>query len=249
MDARWIVAFAGDRPAYKSWPVDQLLPYPDRPAAWSDMVAELVPGEPVSGYDPGDWPDPPHALFDVPPSPYCVLHVGASSPLKLWEPPRWAALAEELAARGLGVVWSGGRGEQALVDRIDPDGRFPSHAGRLDLPQLWHLIRRAGLLVSPDTGIAHMGRLTGTPTVVLFGPGSHVLCGGGDFWRDAPARVLTVDPFPCRDQRLLFKREVAWVRRCQRGHGTGGGECSDNRCMKAHLVEQVVNAAADLLEP
>src|SRR5207253_2467624 len=49
MGARWIVAFAGDRPAYKSWPVDEEVAYPDRPAAWSDMAANLVAGDRKSG--------------------------------------------------------------------------------------------------------------------------------------------------------------------------------------------------------
>src|SRR5690349_2014022 len=42
MRARFIVAFAGDRPAAKSWQVDRLLPYPDAPAAWGDLVAQLI---------------------------------------------------------------------------------------------------------------------------------------------------------------------------------------------------------------
>jgi len=33
MRARWIVAFAGDTPPTKNWPVDELIPYPDAPAA------------------------------------------------------------------------------------------------------------------------------------------------------------------------------------------------------------------------
>jgi len=42
MRARWIVAFAGDRPATKSWQADRLLPYPAQPAAWGDMVAQFT---------------------------------------------------------------------------------------------------------------------------------------------------------------------------------------------------------------
>ena len=57
--------------------------------------------------------------------------------------------------------------------------------GALDLAQLWHLLAGAELLVAPDTGVAHLGRIVGAPTVTLFGPGSALLCGAGDFWRDA----------------------------------------------------------------
>ena len=106
---------------------------------------------------------------------------------------------------------------------------------------MWHLLAHAGVLVAPDTGIAHLGRVVGVPTVALFGPGSAQLCGAGEFWRDAPYRAVTVDPFPCRDQRTLFKREIAWVRRCQRTLA----ECAAPRCMHAIGVEDVARAALD----
>jgi len=112
----------------------------------------------------------------------------------------------------------------------------------LTLPQMWHFLARASLLVSPDTGIAHLGRVVGTPTVALFGPGSATIYGAGDFWRDAPYRAVTVDPFPCRDQRVLFKREIAWVRRCARSVQ----ECSHPRCMDAIPVQRVMAAIAAL---
>jgi ADP-heptose:LPS heptosyltransferase len=242
LDAHWIVAFAGDRPAYKSWPVDRLLPYPNEPAAWGDMVAGLVPGPPPPVYETKQWPDPDFGPFELPAKPYCVLHVGASTPLKMWEPAKWRALATKLTELEYRVVWSGGPGEQKYVDEIDPEHRFPSFAGRLELAQMWHLVKKARLLVSPDTGVAHLGRVTGTLTAVLFGPGSHIICGNGEFWRHAPAHGVTIDPFPCRDQRVLFKREIQWVRRCQRRPG----ECNDNRCMRSIDVEHVMSAVSTL---
>jgi len=96
------------------------------------------------------------------------------------------------------------------------------------------------VLVAPDTGVAHLGRVVGVPTVALFGPGSALLCGAGEFWRDAPYRAVTVDPFPCRDQRTLFKREIGWVRRCQRSVA----ECPKHLCMPAIPVA-AVEAAID----
>jgi ADP-heptose:LPS heptosyltransferase len=242
--ARWIVAFEGDRPAWKSWPVDELRPYSAAPGAWGDLVAALVDGPSPRPYRGGDWAAPPFAAFALPEKPYAVLHVGASSALKQWEPAKWRALAETLEARGLGVVWSAGRGETALVEACDPVRRRASYAGRLDLPQLWHLLAGAAVLVSPDTGIAHLGRIVHVPTVTLFGPGSAIICGTGDFWRDAPYRAVTIDPFPCRDQRVLFKREIAWVRRC----GRSTAECAEPRCMRAIDVAQVMAACTELLE-
>ena len=110
------------------------------------------------------------------------------------------------------------------------------------MPQLWHLVANASLLVAPDTGVAHLGRLVGTPTVALFGPGSATISGAGEFWRDAPYRAVTVSPFPCRDQRVLFKRELEWVRRC----GRSTSECAHPRCMDAIDLDSVLTAIAEV---
>jgi ADP-heptose:LPS heptosyltransferase len=112
----------------------------------------------------------------------------------------------------------------------------------LSLSQLWRLLARAALLVAPDTGVAHLGRVVGIPTVALFGPGSAMISGGGAFWCDAPFRAVSVDPFPCRDQQVLFKREIAWVRRC----GRTTAECPHPRCMDAIDVDRVIEAIDDL---
>ena len=237
--AKWIVAFEGDRPAYKSWPVDERVRYPDAEAAWSDMVAEMVPGPAPRPYVPGDWPAPACKPFERPDRPYCVLHVEASTPLKHWPEANWKALAEALAGRGLDVVWSAGPAGADYLARIDSGKRFLALGHRLDFAQLWHLVAGARLLVCPDTSVAHLGKLTFTPTVTLFGPSSARLFGKGRFWRNAPFTEVTVPDFPCRDQRLLFKREIAWVRRCTRSTS----ECPRPRCMEAISVEQVLRAA------
>lgn len=243
MRARWIVAFDGDRPAYKSWPVDALVRYPDTPAAWGDMVAGLIEGPAPQPFEPNDWPAPPHKPFDRPQQPYAVLHVGASSRLKRWDPARWTALARSLNDNGIVPVWSAGRTERAEIVEADPQSRYPRFAGDLDLAQLWHLLKGARLLVCPDTGIAHLGRVTGTPTVALFGPGSSVVSGAGAYWRNSPFQAVTVEPFACRDQPLLFKREIAWVRRC----GRSTQECAAPKCMQAIELDRVQQAIAQLI--
>ncbi len=242
MRARWIVAFGGEASRRKSWPVDELRDYRATPGAWGDLTADLVDGPPPAPYAPGEWRAPVHRDFALPASPYAVLHVGASTPLKLWEPARFLALADQLAARGITPLWSGGRGEEAVVRSIDPAGRYASVAGTLDLPQLWHLLAHASLLVAPDTGVAHLGRVVGTPTVTLFGPGSAVLCGAGDFWRESRYRAVTIDPFPCRDQTILFGRSIPWARRC----GRSPAQCPHPRCMDA-ITGDAVLAAVDAL--
>lgn len=245
LGAQWVVAFSADRPRSKNWPIDELRAYPDVPMAWGDMVATLVDGPAAPPYRLNDWSQPAFDPFQKPAKPYCVLHVGASSALKRWPAAEWRALAQRLEARGFGVVWSGGRGEEHLVQAIDPEQHYVTYAGKLDLAQLWALLADAALLVCPDTGVAHLGRHTGTPTVTLFGPGSAVICGAGAFWRDSPYRAVTIPDFPCRDQRILFRREIAWVRRC----GRGLDECDTPRCMQAITLRDTLDAVAMLVGP
>ena len=238
-----VVAHAGDAPWTKDWCVDEHRAYGAVPAAWGDLVADLVDGPQPPPYARADWAAPPAKAFDRPRGRYAVLHVGASTPLKQWRAERWRELAATLAAGGLDIAWSGGRGEERLVEAIDPERRHASFAGRLDLPQLWHLLSGAALLVAPDTGVAHLGRVTWTPSVTLFGPGSAVTGGAGRFWRHVPWRAVTVPDFPCRDQRVLFRREIEWVRRC----GRSTAECAAPRCMDAIAVEDVLRAAATVM--
>lgn len=240
--ARWVVGFSGDRPAYKNRLLDEPHDYPPQPDAWADMAAALVPGEDPPPYEPSQWPAPRFTPFERPLRPYAVIHVGASSPLKLWPAERWSEVASHLESRGLEVVWSAGRGEESLVEQADPGKRRRSYAGALDLPQMWSLIAGARLMVAPDTGLAHLARLTFTPTVTLFGPGAAQLFGGGRFFRNAPGRSVIVDPFPCRDQNILYRREIPWVRRCLRGTD----ECASPACMLAIDVRRVIDAIASL---
>lgn len=242
--ARWIVAFDGDRPRPKSWPVDEVRRYRDQPSAWGDMVADLVDGPPPAPMRPSDWPRPRCAPFDRPLGRYAVLHVEASTPLKHWEAAKWWQLAERLAAQGLHVVWSAGPGGEPLLAEIDPRGRHLRLGHRLDLAQLWHLVADAALLVCPDTSVMHMGRLAATPTVALYGPSATDLFGPGEFLRGIPYRAVAIPDFPCRDQNRLFKREIAWVRRCQRSTR----ECASPRCMHAIGVDEVVEAVAALAQ-
>ncbi len=276
---RWIVGIAGDRPAHKNWPVDEQVPYSAVPTAFCDTAAELVAGPPPAPFRPAQWPAPPCAEPPAVAGRYAVLHVGAGSPLKQWQPARWRALAAWLEARGLAVVWSAGPGEAALVDAVDgvdgvdgpgdPIGNRSGSgggvaggsgygnaprtgptrvrfAGTLSLPALWHLLARAALLVVPDTGVAHLGRIVGVPTVTLYGPGSAAICGPGAFFARARCRAVTVDPFPCRDQTVQFFREVPWARRCERLPGAPPERCARALCMEAIGVAAVTGAIEDL---
>ncbi|MFC8845438.1 MULTISPECIES: glycosyltransferase family 9 protein [unclassified Micromonospora] len=102
-----------------------------------------------------------------------VVHPGSKIPAKRWPAGRFAALARALAGRGHRVVVTGSADERELAGRVArraglaPDAVL---AGRTDLGGLAALVAHARLVVSGDTGVAHLATGYGTPSVVLFGP-------------------------------------------------------------------------------
>lgn len=239
MGARWVTAFAGGKGGIKNWAVDEFVAWPETAEAWGDIASRLAPGPEPEPFLPGEWPAPPGLPHSpLPEAPYVVLHLGASSPHKLWPPERWQTLAQALDAQGLQVVWSGGPNENHLVEAVDPAGRFTNLAGKLNTADLWHLVAGASLLVCPDTGVAHLARLTATPAVVLFGPGSPIVSGPGRFWHDSPYLAVWQEDIACRNQNLLFERPLPWVRHCWRSVK----ECGNPRCIQAVDCRQVMQA-------
>jgi len=108
------------------------------------------------------------------PRPYAVINFGGNEPGRRWEFDRFLALARDLAARGMGVVFSGGAAEAALKPRLAQalQGRdFVDRIGDTSLPALVDLLRGAALVVSNDTGPAHLAAGLGVPTVVILGGG------------------------------------------------------------------------------
>ena len=73
-----------------------------------------------------------------------------------------------------------------------------------------------------------------------------MICGPGAFFADMPGRAVTVAPFPCRDQRIQFFREVPWARRCERLYGDAPGRCPRARCMEAIELPAVIAAIESL---
>jgi ADP-heptose:LPS heptosyltransferase len=102
-----------------------------------------------------------------------VIHVGAAYGSRLWPSERFAAVAAELRQRGHSIVFTGGSTERhrALdVARQSGTGAGSVLAGRQSLGQFASLIAAARLVVTADTGAAHLASAFGRPSVVLFGP-------------------------------------------------------------------------------
>jgi ADP-heptose:LPS heptosyltransferase len=129
--------------------------------------------------------DPRDLLLEVPdvepPVRGAVLvHPGAAQASRRWPVERWGRVAAGLAAAGHDVRVTGGPGERELARAVARTAGLAEEqvlAGRTGLLELAALVAAARLLVSPDTGVAHLATAFGTPSVVLFGPTPPALWG------------------------------------------------------------------------
>jgi lipopolysaccharide heptosyltransferase II len=104
-------------------------------------------------------------------APWLVAHPGATAPSRRYPPEHFAEAARLIALEcGEQVVFSGSAGERELVDGIRRAMVEPSFtvAGELDLAELVALVAEAPLLVSNNTGPAHIAAATGTPVVDIY---------------------------------------------------------------------------------
>ncbi|WP_422462349.1 glycosyltransferase family 9 protein [Endozoicomonas sp. ALB115] len=240
---RWIITHTGDYPAYKNWFVDELLPMPESPKAMPDLMADLCAADHLTTFSTSDWIFE-DVVITSPESPYIVFHLGASSVLKLWPVDSWLELGHKLKNNGFSIVVTCGPGEEALLEKFRGNGDFEQLVpGNFTLLQMRKLIAQSSLLVSPDTGISHLAKLTNTPLVCLFGPGPVELVGNSQFFNNHKARYLS-NPIPCRDQPVIFKRPVSWVRFCERNTH----QCQDPKCIKSLTVNNVYSASKELLK-
>jgi ADP-heptose:LPS heptosyltransferase len=104
--------------------------------------------------------------------PYALLVPGTSSThggAKRWPTRHFAALAAELAARGLTPVVVGGAGDIAAAESIQQ--KVPATivlAGQTSLQDLAGLSSRAALAIGGDTGPIHLAAMMGCRVVALF---------------------------------------------------------------------------------
>jgi ADP-heptose:LPS heptosyltransferase len=97
-----------------------------------------------------------------------VIHPGAAFGARRWPVERWTAVARALIADGEDVVLTGT--ETELCARIARDSTARDLSGDLQLDALAELVESASLVLSGDTGVAHLATATRTRSVTLFGP-------------------------------------------------------------------------------
>ncbi|HEY6046811.1 MAG TPA: lipopolysaccharide heptosyltransferase II [Pyrinomonadaceae bacterium] len=95
-----------------------------------------------------------------------------NSRAKRWPSERYAALADQFIETGATVAVIGSPGERDVSAKVCAQARHRPVmlTGETSVAEVTALIAIADLLVTNDTGPAHIGPAVGTPTIVIFGP-------------------------------------------------------------------------------
>jgi heptosyltransferase-2 len=150
-----------------------------------------------------------------------------NSRAKRWPAERFAAVADMLAeSAGAEVILVGAAEESDISEEVARRMRVRPFVltGRTDLSQTAAVLRASDLLVTNDTGPAHVAAAVGCPVVVIFGPTNPVTT--RPFSESAEVVRRPPDCAPCM------------LRDCP----------IDHRCMTAVTAEEVFGRAAHALE-
>ncbi len=136
--------------------------------------------------------------YEISPRKFICLHPGARYPSRRWPAAKFAAVANSFAGEISNVVITGTKSESPLADELISHLRIPAVnlIGRTDLGTLAWFVHNARLLVSGDTGVAHLAAAVETPSVVV------VLSSDVERWAPLDERVhrtvvANVDCRPC----------------------------------------------------
>lgn len=103
--------------------------------------------------------------------PLALLHPGASVEEKRWPVEGFGRVARGLLQQGYAVAVTGSGGESELSKSVcELAPRALDLSGKTGLSTLVGLVSSADLLVSNDTGPAHLAYALETPSVTVFGP-------------------------------------------------------------------------------
>ena len=107
--------------------------------------------------------------------PLALVHPGASVPEKRWPEEAFGSVAKGLIRHGYAVAVTGSSAEKKLTSQVaDLAPGALDLGGQTDLSTLVALVAQANVLVSNDTGPAHLAYALKTPSVTTFGPSTDV---------------------------------------------------------------------------
>jgi heptosyltransferase-2 len=149
-----------------------------------------------------------------------------NSRAKRWPAERFAKLGDELIEQGKQVLLIGSKDEEDVTSDVTSRMRNAPVVltGKTTLDQLIGVLSISSLVVTNDTGPAHIAASLGRPTLVIFGP----------------TNPLTTRPFSSQAEILRHPPDCApcMLRDCP----------IDHRCMTAITVEEVLEHSLALLK-
>jgi ADP-heptose:LPS heptosyltransferase len=105
------------------------------------------------------------------PTDVVLVHPGAAAGARRWPVDRWQAVVREIARQGRRVAITGLPHEAVLCEQVaSGQPGVENWCGRFDLLALARRVGEAAIVLSADTGMAHLATACGTPSVLLFGP-------------------------------------------------------------------------------
>jgi heptosyltransferase I len=165
-EAQWLFTNAKIAPRTREHVLDSLFGFAVRLGVSTRSMRWDIPlPDSALDYAAAAIPDPARRTLVISP---CSSHA-----LRNWSVERYAALADHAVARhGFEVLLCGGRSalEQQVGAGIEQHMHNPCRnlIGRDTLLEMLATLRRATVLVSPDSGPAHMATTVGTPVLGLY---------------------------------------------------------------------------------
>lgn len=155
------------------------------------------------------------------------LNPGGFRPSHRWNKEKFARVGDKLTKKYKAkILITGGPEEIKLAQKIaDMMTIEPIIAtGEVTIKQLVSLIERCNLFISNDTGAMHMAAVMKTPLIALLGPGP-----------------LRYGPYGDKNRYIIVRKDVE-CSPCYKFR------CRKHLCMKLITVEDVLQAAEELLE-
>lgn len=107
------------------------------------------------------------------------MHPGSKDKFKQWNPKHFIALGRRLVKEKNAKIWiTGDKSESALCASIAENiPGSTSLAGKLPVRVTAAFIEKLNLFITNDTGPMHLAFAMNTPTIAVFAPTNHKLCG------------------------------------------------------------------------
>jgi heptosyltransferase I len=207
-ELQWLFTTNRLRPAEKQHVLDALFGFAEKFGVYEKLLRWDIP-------IPEDARD--YARKLIPSSNTLVISPCSSHPLRNWRAEYYAQVADHaITALGMKVVLCGGRSdvEQQMGRAIQSHMTKPARnaIAKDTLVQLLATLERATVLLTPDSGPAHMATAVGTPVIGLYAATNPA--------RSGPylSRQWCVDKYDVAARRLLGKpaAELPWTTKIEK---------------------------------